>query len=123
MGGDAPGSTVNRQDASRTPVQSPADEIASPTKHRRWGCVIVPILLVGGLAAGSWYLITTGDVVETQIELMGNIDVRQVSLAFKVDGRIDQLRVDEGDSVKANDVLATLDKRYFNDELRILRAR
>jgi HlyD family secretion protein len=54
---------------------------------------------------------------------MGNIDVRQVNLAFKVDGRIDQLNVDEGDSVKASSLLATLDKTYFHDDLRVLRAR
>jgi HlyD family secretion protein len=54
---------------------------------------------------------------------MGNIDVRQVDLAFKVDGRIDQLNVDEGDSVKTGEVLAALDKSYFNDDLRVLRAK
>jgi HlyD family secretion protein len=55
--------------------------------------------------------------------LQGNIDVRQVNLAFKVDGRIATLAVDEGDAVSAGQVIATLDKRYFEDDLRVTRAR
>ena len=59
---------------------------------------------------------------ERQLVLQGNIDVRQVNLAFKVDGRIASLAVDEGDSVKAGQVIATLDKRYFDDDLRLAQA-
>lgn len=44
-------------------------------------------------------------------------------LSFKVDGRIETLAVDEGDSVNPGQVLATLDKRYFDDELRLAQAR
>ena len=50
------------------------------------------------------------------------MDVRQVNLAFKVEGRIESLTVDEGDRVEANQLLATLDKRYFEDELRLASA-
>ena len=87
------------------------------------------ILIVLGLAVLivlgwlGWFLLLSKEVSATDIELMGNIDVRQVNLAFKVDGRIDELAVDEGVAVNANDILASLDKRYFNDELKILRAR
>ena len=48
---------------------------------------------------------------------------RQVNLAFKVDGRIEGLAVDEGDSAAAGQVVAWLDKRYFEDDLRLVRAR
>ncbi len=46
-----------------------------------------------------------------------------MNLAFKVDGRIASLAVDEGDSVKAGQVIATLDKKYFDDDLRLAQAR
>lgn len=59
----------------------------------------------------------------TQLVLLGNIDVRQVDLAFKVDGRIARLNVDEGDEVKPGQVLASLDKRYFENDLRVAAAR
>ena len=57
------------------------------------------------------------------IVLQGNIDVRQVNLAFKVAGRIAEMKVDEGDRVEASKIVATLDKSYFADELRLARAR
>ena len=57
------------------------------------------------------------------IVLQGNVDVRQVNLAFKVAGRIAEMKVDEGDRVEANKIVATLDKSYFTDELRLARAR
>ncbi len=55
--------------------------------------------------------------------LHGNIDVRQVNLAFKVEGRIDTVAVDEGEAVEPGSVMATLDHRYFDDDLRLARAR
>ncbi|MDA8431810.1 MAG: efflux RND transporter periplasmic adaptor subunit [Nitrospiraceae bacterium] len=42
--------------------------------------------------------------------LHGNIDIRQVDLAFNANERIDSVRVEEGDRVKAGQLLATLDK-------------
>lgn len=93
-----------------------------PTRNRGLTAVILLVLLVG-LCAVGWSLYSERETERTHIELMGNIDVRQVNLAFKVEGRIESLAVDEGSLVKANDVIATLDKRYFNDELRILKAR
>jgi HlyD family secretion protein len=57
-----------------------------------------------------------------ELVLSGNIDVRQVNLSFKVAGRIDTLAVDEGDPVKAGQVVATLERRYFEDDLRLARA-
>ncbi|BAP44827.1 secretion protein HlyD family protein [Pseudomonas sp. StFLB209] len=41
--------------------------------------------------------------------LYGNVDIRQVSLAFDGSGRVAELKVDEGDAVKAGQLLATLD--------------
>ncbi|WP_290435671.1 biotin/lipoyl-binding protein [Aeromonas caviae] len=41
--------------------------------------------------------------------LYGNVDIRDVNLAFRVGGRVDQVQVDEGDSVKAGQLLARLD--------------
>ncbi len=57
------------------------------------------------------------------IVLQGNVDVRQVNLAFKVAGRIAEMKVDEGDKVEASKIVASLDKSYFADEVRLVRAR
>src|SRR5271157_1134156 len=100
---------------------------AAPPPRRRILPRLVALLLLaplmmGGLAGGAWYVFVRQGEEETYLELQGNIDVRQVNLSFKVDGRIETLAVDEGDTVKAGQVVATLDKRYFEDELRVARA-
>lgn len=46
-----------------------------------------------------------------EIVLYGNVDVRQVSLAFEESGRIAELLVEEGARVKAEEPLARLDTR------------
>ncbi|HEY4242348.1 MAG TPA: HlyD family efflux transporter periplasmic adaptor subunit [Kofleriaceae bacterium] len=45
----------------------------------------------------------------SELVLHGNIDLRQVSLAFEGNGRVAELRAEEGDPVKAGQVIAVLD--------------
>jgi HlyD family secretion protein len=86
--------------------------------------VLAAAVVVAGLGGGgAWFYFTRVPRDESRLVLQGNIDVRQVNMAFKVEGRIETLAVDEGDSVKAGQVIATLDKRYFEDDLRAARAR
>ncbi|AMG73085.1 MULTISPECIES: HlyD family secretion protein [Sphingomonadales] len=54
------------------------------------------------------------DAGKTELVLQGNVDVRQVSLAFEDSGRVAQVRAEEGDSVKAGSILATLDTVSLN---------
>ncbi len=46
-----------------------------------------------------------------RLVLNGNVDVRQVSLAFENSDRVAEMRAQEGDAVKAGQVLAVLDTR------------
>lgn len=50
---------------------------------------------------------------EKAFALYGNVDIRQVSLGFRVSGRIAELAADEGDAVKSGAVLARLDAQPF----------
>jgi HlyD family secretion protein len=68
------------------------------------------------VAAGGWLAVRTrGDDPPT---LYGNVDIRDVALAFRVPGRIAALDVDEGDRVTAGQVLARLDAVPLERELR-----
>jgi HlyD family secretion protein len=78
---------------------------------------------LSAISGAAWYYLSHEQPENNQFTLSGNIDVRQVNLAFKVEGRIESLAVDEGDHVVPGQVLATLDKRYFADELRLAKAR
>ena len=65
--------------------------------------------LVALLCAGAvWWLLRDGKDAD-ELVLHGNVDVRQVSLAFEVSGRIAALKAEEGDQVRAGDALAVLD--------------
>jgi HlyD family secretion protein len=94
-----------------------------PPPPRRRARRLIPlgvVLLLSGLAVWRYESVPAGEPAE--LTLQGNIDVRQVTLSFKVAGRIDSLAVDEGDPVKAGQVVASLERRYFEDDLRLASA-
>jgi HlyD family secretion protein len=57
-----------------------------------------------------------------ELTLYGNVDIRQVTLGFRVAGRLAKLDVDEGDVVHAGQVLARLDEVPIQLELNEARA-
>ena len=62
------------------------------------------------LALGAWAWMQQRDKgLDGALVLYGNVDIRQVSLAFDGSGRVAEMQVDEGDAVQAGQVLATLD--------------
>ena len=79
------------------------------------------ILLLATAAAGAWWLDLPARLGWAEDNrnavLYGNVDIRQVSLGFRVSGRIAELRVDEGDAVKAGEVIARLDPEPFQQTL------
>ncbi len=76
------------------------------------------IVVVGAVA--WWWMRSPSD--NGPLVLTGNVEVRQVNLAFKVAGRIKQLMVDEGDHVVEGQTIAALDKVYFEESLAQARA-
>jgi HlyD family secretion protein len=83
--------------------------------------VLLLALVIGaGFAAYWWYYLRPGQ--DASLVLQGNVEVRQVNLGFKVAGRIEKLNVDEGDVIRTGQVLASLEKIYFDDSLAQSRA-
>lgn len=82
--------------------------------------VLIAALIAGGIAAYSWYKQRSGSVGD--LVLQGNVEVRQVNLAFKVAGRIEHVFAEEGDTIRAGQVLAVLEKIYFEESLAQARA-
>ena len=66
---------------------------------------------LGGRALGFW------SGTDGPLKLYGNVEIREVQLGFRVGGRIARLLVDEGDMVKAGQVLAELDTRPIEARL------
>lgn len=74
--------------------------------RRRIIAVVVLIIVVGG---GAWWWFNHNGAGTGPLVLYGNVDLRQVDLAFNDSGRIDAVLVDEGAQVKTGDVVARLD--------------
>ncbi len=73
--------------------------------------VIAGILVVMAVVAIGFWVWGYNDKKQLDnnvLTLYGNVDIRQVSLAFEQSGRIQKLLVQEGDKVQAGQVLATL---------------
>ena len=72
--------------------------------------VIIAVVLVIAFAAG-YFFYKSRNAEQGRLILYGNVDIRQISLAFNSNGRIEEMLKEEGDAVKAGDVLARLDTR------------
>lgn len=67
---------------------------------------IVAAILLGAIATRGFGLFAGSGGTLT---LYGNVDIREVDMAFRVPGRIETIAVDEGDKVRKGQVLAILD--------------
>ena len=74
---------------------------------------LVALLVVAIIAGGAVWYFTRPKADADQFTLYGNVDIRQVSLAFEGSDRVAEMRVQEGDPVKAGQVLALLDTRVL----------
>lgn len=75
------------------------------------------ILVAGGLA--WWYLASGGP----GNQLYGNVEIRQVDLAFNAEGRVNAMLLEEGSKVKTGELLATLDDATYANALALSQAK
>jgi HlyD family secretion protein len=88
---------------------------------RRRVVIIIAALLV--LTGAGW--LTYRQLAGTRPEkliLHGNVDIRQVNLGFRVSGRLQEMKFEEGDVVQAGDVIALLDDGPYQDQVRLAEA-
>ena len=80
---------------------------------------IIRIILILALLAGGFYYYKQQNKEDAQQgTLYGNVEIRQTNLSFQVSGKIKELLVEEGDSVKAGQVVALLDPSDYEMGLR-----
>lgn len=53
-----------------------------------------------------------------ELTLYGNVDVRQVDIGFRVNGRVNKLLFEEGDKVPTGTLMATLDKAPYDSQVK-----
>ena len=78
---------------------------------------IIPIALLALAALGLVWWLTHRHAASDEIVLYGNIDLREVDLAFNDSQRVASVLVREGDSVRKGQVLARLDTSRLEPQL------
>jgi HlyD family secretion protein len=85
-----------------------------PAGRKRWMPVAVAAAIVVA-ALLFWQLRGNGD--HGALRLYGNVDIREVELAFRQPGRVATMAFEEGDSVAAGAVMARLDAAPYREKL------
>ena len=85
-----------------------------PSKKTRWVVIAIVALSLGGALA--YWLLRDHDQRDPR-RLYGNVDIREVQLAFRQRGRVAEMTFDEGDAVSAGTRLAVLDAQPYRDAL------
>ena len=87
--------------------------------------IIIPLLVIVVLGAAGvffWQRTHHHEAPATALTLYGNVDIRQVQLAFNGSDRIDRMLVREGEAVHQGQLLATLDAARLRDNVALLEA-
>ncbi|MEI8124959.1 MAG: efflux RND transporter periplasmic adaptor subunit [Parachlamydiaceae bacterium] len=79
--------------------------------------IVVFILLLGVACGIVLYYLYEEKNRDTDIVLYGNIDVRQVDLSFRVEGRVSEMFFEEGDLVPTGALVGILDKQPYVDQV------
>lgn len=77
--------------------------------------VIILVILL--LTIGTVGYFVRRDTGNNGLTLYGNVDIRKVNLGFRTFGRLVEMRFEEGDAVKAGEVIAFLDANPYRNEL------
>ena len=84
--------------------------------------IAVIVALLAGIGYAVWHYNNSEKENANRLILYGNVDIREVNLGFRVGGRVEQMRFEEGDLVHAGDVMAVLDKTPYQHDLDLAKA-
>ena len=85
--------------------------------------IVVGIVVLAALGVGLWYWQSRGEAgAPDHLVLYGNVDIRQVQLAFNGNERIATLLVQEGDRVKSHQLLGELDTQRLDAKVSVKKA-
>jgi HlyD family secretion protein len=85
--------------------------------------IVIPLAVVAGIGAGLYLLFHRGPEPGDTLRLYGNVDIRQIQLAFHDTGRIERILVHEGAPVKAGALVAQLEPVRFEAAVARAKAR
>lgn len=74
--------------------------------------IFILVLLIF-VISGAYFYFNRKKPNPNELTLFGNIEIRQVDLGFRVEGKIKQMLFEEGDAVKKGDLIAYLDNTKY----------
>lgn len=83
---------------------------------RKFFILLILILLAGTFV--YYYILQHEKKDSNTITLFGNVDVRQVNLAFRVSGLVKEIYFEEGDFVPAGSLVGILDQQPYLDQVK-----
>lgn len=78
---------------------------------------VIIVAAVIAIVGAGWLWMQRGGHDDETLRLYGNVDIREVQLAFRQSGRVAQMYFDEGDRVEAGARIAILDAQPFEEAL------
>lgn len=89
--------------------------MAGQTVQRKILFILIAATAIG---ASAWYFTDHRESDGNSLVLYGNVDIRQVQLAFNDAERIDRMLINEGEQVKQGQLLATLETTSLQEQVR-----
>lgn len=100
------------------PVRVPATVPVRPVRKRRWLAAVLVLLVLAAIGGAYWWKQLQTHLPPGIASGNGRIEADQIDISTKFAGRIAELRADEGDLVKAGQILARMDTRDLEASLR-----
>jgi len=85
--------------------------------------IIAILILIGAIGLLGWWFLLRDQEDDSVLRLYGNVDIREVEMAFRQPGRLTQMMFDEGDEVNAGEIMAQLDALPYHDKLTAAQAK
>ena len=85
--------------------------------NKRVRVVVIVLVALALLYSGYRWWDQRNDARGANLVLYGNVDIREVALAFRQSGRLLNMALEEGDPVKANQLVAEIDAKPYQDGL------
>lgn len=89
------------------------NDLSNKAKHTLAVTAIVAI----ASGFGFFFWMQRAGTDDSQLRLYGNVDIREVQLAFRQPGRVTRMAFDEGDAVRAGERMAVLDAQPYREAL------
>lgn len=86
------------------------------------GRILLVLIIIAVTAVSVWWFVLREQNDDSTLRLYGNVDIREVELAFRQPGRLTEMLFDEGDQVNAGEIMAQLDAGPYRDKLAAAKA-